>query len=64
VQCPDQITDSTRLSARLKFTFAEIEQAIGGTAITHLVIEAGQSDIIALTQTAVLIRQPFGYDEE
>ncbi len=45
----DQITDCTGLALRLEFSFAKIEQAISCSAIAHLVIQAGQYNVISLT---------------
>ncbi len=52
------------LPLRLELAFAEIEQAVRGAAIAHLVIQAGQHDIVALADAAVGVDQLLRYDEQ
>ena len=60
----DEITDCASLAARLELAFAEVQQAVGGAAITHLVIEAGKHDIVAFSERAVRVHQLLRHDEQ
>ena len=61
----DEIADRplTALGAEPR-PFAEIEQAIGGAAIAHLVVEAGDDHVVALPAAAVLGNEPLRHQEQ
>ncbi len=60
-----QVADGTGLAARLVLhAFAEVQQAVGGAAIAHLVVQAGQYHVVVLAQAAVGIDQVLGHDKQ
>ena len=64
VQRADQITDSTGPASWVMFALTEIQQAIGGAAIAHFVIQAGQNDIISLAKSAIVFDQKLRHDKQ
>jgi hypothetical protein len=45
-----EVTDRASAAARSKPPLAEVQQAVGGAAVSHLVIEPGQHDVVALAE--------------
>ena len=60
----DQVTDGAGASARPELAFAKIEKTVGGAAIAHLVVQAGQHDIVALADRAVFLDEYLRHDEQ
>jgi len=56
----DEIADRPGATLRLELAFAEIEQAVAGAAVTHLVVEAGERHVIAFTDDCARIRTVAG----
>ena len=61
----DQIAHRTCCSAWCVFTFAKIEQGIGGTTPAKFVIQSSQSHVIAFTsQSTLCVDHFFRYDKK
>src|SRR5690606_15658739 len=60
----EQIADRARLAARRPPAFTEVQHRVDGAAESHLVIESGQRNIVALTDLAVGPDQEPGYYEQ
>src|SRR5579859_1769376 len=61
----DSITDGAGRSAHQIPAFPEVEQCIGYSAMTELVIEPGYRDVVVLTiEAAALFNQELRYDEQ
>ena len=63
VRLTNEVTDSTRSTFGCELAFTKIEQAIGGAAITHFVIQPGERDIVAFTARSVSVDQKFRHDK-
>ena len=48
VRLADQVADRARRAARGVHALAEVEQRVDGAAVAHLVVQAGQHDVVAL----------------
>jgi hypothetical protein len=64
VRLADQVADGAALALRFELAFAEVEQAVTGATVTHLVVQARQHHVVALAQGAVVIDQELGHDEQ
>ena len=42
-------------------TFTKIQQTVGGTTVTHFVIQTRQRNIIALTNRAIVVNSVLGH---
>ena len=51
-------------AARLEFAFAKIEQRIHRAAITHLVVQTREDDIVAFAASTLGVHQKFRHDKE
>jgi hypothetical protein len=58
------LAERTRDTFGLEAPFAEVEQAVDRAALAHLVIDAGQDDVIALADVAVLADQLARHGEQ
>ena len=45
-------------------TLAKIEQRVGSAALPHLVIEAGERNVVGFTQRTILLDTDFGYQKQ
>ena len=60
----DEVADGTRSPVGAESPFAEIEQRVDRAAITHLVVEAGERDVVAVRRSAVRSQQSPRHDEQ
>ncbi len=60
----DEISDRTRLPKRGVAPLTEVEQCVDRAAISHLVVEPGKHDVVALTDGSVIVQEKSRHDEE
>ena len=61
----DQVSDRPTLPAwPMSGAFAEIQQAVDRAAVAHLVVDAGELHVVALAQSASLVDQELGHQQQ
>ena len=60
----DEVADRAGPPARGVQALAEVEQGVGRAAVAHLVVQAGQDDVVALAERAVGVHQELRHDEQ